>query len=249
MVPQLSLSLVILGVVSGTEYIGEECEVEVASSESVSLLQVRDASLGGFYTDPKYYKPGTFAGTRMVSDATNGIESARLIIIGSDDGATFWTLFGNVLKADAVINLLPIGGSNNSKAKFTSNKLEFEDGSSWTKLVKQDATTMVRYALFTDFGGFYVDPNYYVEGTFAGTCMVSDISGTGAGDAITIVGSYNGVEFWTANGIFSDKQAGKLSVDFSCNDQSTTLTGEYTDGQVVWEDGNIWKRLETPPLA
>merc|ERR1712137_1059790 len=127
-------------------------------------------------------------------------------------------------------------------------KLAFGDGSSWTKLVKQDTTTIVRYALFTDFGGFYVDPNYYVEGTFAGTCMVSDINGN-VGDAITIVGSYNGVGFWTADGDFSNKQAGKLSVDFSCNDQPMTLTGEYTDGQVVWEDGNIWKRLATPPLG
>ena len=77
------------------------------------------------------------------------------------------------------------------------------------------ATTILAAA--PGLGGEYTDPNHYVAGagSFAGTRMVSDNFMDKTTLRITLVGSDDGIEFWTLFGEWIDPTAGKLVIDFS----------------------------------
>ena len=64
-------------------------------------------------------------------------------------------------------------------------------------------------------GGFYTDPNHYQEGSWAGTRMISDLKGDAPSKTITLIGSDDGVAFWTLSGTWLDETRGELTVDFS----------------------------------
>mmetsp|Transcript_77501 Transcript_77501/g.69388 ORF Transcript_77501/g.69388 Transcript_77501/m.69388 type:complete len:175 (+) Transcript_77501:22-546(+) len=89
-----------------------------------------------------------------------------------------------------------------------------------------------------EIGGFYTDPNHYKGiGTFAGTRMVSDFNGV-----ITMIGSDDGIEFWTVTGKYTDKLNGKISMDFTPKN-GPIISGQYMDGYIEWEeDGNKWTK-------
>merc|ERR1711871_33481 len=66
-----------------------------------------------------------------------------------------------------------------------------------------------------NIGGFYHDPNHYKSGTLAGTRMISDEVGSSPSGKLTLVGSDDGIDFWSLSGAWVEKNGGKLTVDFS----------------------------------
>ena len=116
------------------------------------------------------------------------------------------------------------------------------------------ATTILTAA--PGLGGEYTDPEHYVDGasSFAGTRMVSDNFEDKTTSRITLVGSDDGVEFWTLFGEWIDPAAGKLVIDFSPKGGPKDFPGTFaaqTDGsaEITFEDGNKWTRATSPPTS
>merc|ERR1712166_267444 len=62
---------------------------------------------------------------------------------------------------------------------------------------------------------------------------------------ITIVGSDDGIVFWTLFGEWLNPTTGELTVDFSPKGGPADLRGVYTyvaggAGKITWSDNNIW---------
>jgi len=107
--------------------------------------------------------------------------------------------------------------------------------------------------LLPDLGGEYTDPNHYTVGSdsFAGTRMISDHFGDNLTERITVVGTDDGLEYWTLFGEWTDMNTGKLVVDFSPKGGPKGLSGIFSSspkggGQIDWEDGNVWEKASSP---
>lgn len=101
------------------------------------------------------------------------------------------------------------------------------------------------------FGGFWTDPNHYKAGSLAGTRYITDEIGNVSGNHLTLVGSDDGIAFWSLQGEWTNKAAGELTVDFSPKGGPADLKGNFTfrGGQIVWQDGNHWPRFATPNFS
>mmetsp|Transcript_107705 Transcript_107705/g.231885 ORF Transcript_107705/g.231885 Transcript_107705/m.231885 type:complete len:296 (-) Transcript_107705:42-929(-) len=97
-----------------------------------------------------------------------------------------------------------------------------------------------------DMGGFYVDPNHYRKGTFAGTRMLSMREGDKISDAITLVGSDDGEAFWTLRGRVTDPAKGEFVIDFSPKGGPAGLRGTFSQDRLTFADGNSWTRQAAP---
>mmetsp|Transcript_34985 Transcript_34985/g.99157 ORF Transcript_34985/g.99157 Transcript_34985/m.99157 type:complete len:151 (-) Transcript_34985:484-936(-) len=114
-------------------------------------------------------------------------------------------------------------------------------------------------------GGFYTDPNHYEAGSWAGTRMISALQGDAPSSTITLIGSDDGVAFWTLTGSWADEVQGKLVVDFSPKGGPHDLNGTFScyitaglaesgsiagqDCRITWQDGNFWSKLADPPAG
>ena len=108
-------------------------------------FQIKDChtafnDINGLYTDPALYKPGSFAGVRVISDRLGKMMRDELVLVGSDDGITFWSVHGGAW-TDKVEGKFTIGeyvGSINKGPKGTSPMeitLEGHDGPPWVKMM------------------------------------------------------------------------------------------------------------------
>jgi hypothetical protein len=100
-----------------------------------------------------------------------------------------------------------------------------------------------------NLGGFYTDPNHFKSGSFAGTRMISDESGDTPSDRITLIGSDDGLKFWTLYGSWTDKAALKINVDFSPKGGPANFNGTVVPQGISWQDGNHWTRLGVPTFS
>ena len=82
-----------------------------------------NSGIGGFYKDPNHYKEGTLTGTRMISDQFgNAASDDKITLIGSDDGAEFWTLNGtwsDRTTGSFVVDFSPKGGPSDLSATYS----------------------------------------------------------------------------------------------------------------------------------
>merc|ERR1712166_390430 len=110
------------------------------------------------------------------------------------------------------------------------------------------------FAAAPSLGGEFTDPNHYVSGagSFAGTRMISDNFAEKTTRRITLIGSDDGVNFWTLFGHWINPAEGKMEVDFSPKGGPSSLKGTFTSatdgsGKITWSDANVWNRAATPP--
>ena len=88
----------------------------------------------------------------------------------------------------------------------------------------------------SDVGGVWEDGN-------GGTFIVSDFAGDAPSTSVTVIGSANGVDFWTVRGYFLDAAKTSLSLDFATRASgSADFRGEYSQatGVIRWDDGTTW---------
>mmetsp|Transcript_79889 Transcript_79889/g.225933 ORF Transcript_79889/g.225933 Transcript_79889/m.225933 type:complete len:129 (-) Transcript_79889:111-497(-) len=100
------------------------------------------AVVGGFYIDPNHHKPGTFAGTRMISDEKGDTPSDTITLVGSDDGKSFWSLAGtwtDKAQGKLSVDFSPKGGPSDLKGTCSEDKITWQDGNSWQRLGKPEA--------------------------------------------------------------------------------------------------------------
>lgn len=57
--------------------------------------------IGGLWLDPNHYTDdGTMKGTRFISDYYGSSSSSTITVIGTDDGSSYWTLYGQYTSDD-----------------------------------------------------------------------------------------------------------------------------------------------------
>lgn len=199
-------------------------------------------TLGGFYVDPNHYSGDTYAGTRMIADHPAHGTAEEITMVGSDDGRNFWTVngrFTSVSKGELVLDLSTKGGPKSLSGKFDSEhgkpKIRWPDGNQWDRKYEPPLPANTPSGLAGEVGGFYTDPNHYMEGTFTGTRFVSCPSG----GIVTLVGTDDGDHFWAVPGTYSGDS---ITVDFSSKGGPSDFGGTYKDGVISWADGNKWSR-------
>ena len=56
---------------------------------------VDDSDIGGLWLDPNHYDgDGTLKGTRFISDIEGKTASNTITVIGTDDGVSYYTIYG-----------------------------------------------------------------------------------------------------------------------------------------------------------
>jgi len=209
------------------------------------------ADIGGFYVDPNHYKKGTFAGTRMLSMRKGDTVSDEITLVGSDDGESFWTLRGRITsKGKFVIDFSPKGGPADLHGAFSQDRLTFSDGNAWSRLRSPDCDAAgCASSAQGHLDGFYTDPNHYRKGSFAGVRMISNKEGDLATGRITLVGSDDGVLFWTLHGKLTHETEGGLVIDFSPKGGPANLAATFSGSSITYQDGNVWSRQAAPDCA
>lgn len=224
-----------------------EHRTEVKLSNITQLIEpTREiGEIGGFYTDPKLYSSaaGSFAGCRMISDIMGDTPSTRLTLIGSDNGEDFWTIYGNWTdKANGIFTVEFSATLGKISGKLSSGTISWKSGEVWTRMGAPAFQTDVDASGKKTIAGFYHDPNHFKEGSWGGTRMISDDYGSLPTNTLTLIGSDDGVKFWTILGQWTDKSKGELSVDFSPKGGPPRLAGVLSSGRITWTDGNGWSR-------
>jgi len=84
----------------------------------------------GLYIDPDLYKPGSFAGIRVMSDRLGKIIRDELCVIGTDDGVEWWSIEGGSFTEKEA------GSFCVGKLTGTCHNgvIQFEDGKEWIKM-------------------------------------------------------------------------------------------------------------------
>lgn len=213
-----------------------------AFSAPVRQMQV----LQGFFTDKNHYEPGTWKGTRMITDAEGVTSGTTITLLGSDDGVSFWKVAGVFTdKAAGMVSIdfSPKGGPAGIEATWANSRLIFGDGNYWQLMVQWDIPR--RAADEPDASplqGFFMDRNHYKVGTWEGTRMITDAEGTTSGDVLTLLGSDDGCTFWKVAGTFTDKAAGKVTIDFSPKGGPAGIEATWAHGKLTFGDGNYWEK-------
>lgn len=101
-------------------------------------------------------------------------------------------------------------------------------------------------------GGLYAVEGY--DGSsWAGTRFVTDAVGHTSGVNVTVIGSDDGLTFWTMTGAFRSDgstwtpSSGRLSLGRSPEDATAAARAERD--AIVWADGRRWSRVAAPPRA
>ena len=86
-------------------------------------------------------------------------------------------------------------------------------------------------------GGVFTDPNHFQKGTFAGLRMITDNQGDAPSNTITLLGSDDGAKVWQLKGAWTDKEFGKMVIDFSPKGGPSDLTGTFScdpECKITW---------------
>jgi hypothetical protein len=105
----------------------------LASSEfdlAVATKHPAFNNVNGLYVDPLVYKPGSFAGIRVVSDRLGKILRDEICVVGTDDGKEWWSLDGGAF-VDKVKGKFSVGSLSGTCHNGT---IKFDNGKEWTKM-------------------------------------------------------------------------------------------------------------------
>ena len=93
-----------------------------------------DIQFDGVYADPDIWTGG-LGGLRFVSHRTGKVDGISITVVGTDDGATFFTLHGAVRIEDSFfVDFTPIGGEKKWDGIQIRGALLWPDGGKWVKV-------------------------------------------------------------------------------------------------------------------
>lgn len=215
--------------------------------------------LGGLFVDDNHPVPAgqscdyvvcSWSGVRFVSDAAgdeidtqSNQSSSTITIIGTDDGETWYTIYGHFVDDSSrrlVVDFSPIGGPAARAGIADNGMIHWDDGGWWTRtlnappaaaLAVTNATHAGVEGPFQDFklastpsngsilayNGAWTAPPPYPGGNLR---IFSDRFGNApsvTGSRITVVGTDTpgGELWWVLTGRWLDRPAGILSIDFA----------------------------------
>merc|ERR1719291_1246254 len=120
-------------------------------------------SLGGVYTDSQKTNGSGLSGIRMIAEHPD--KAGRFVIIGTDEGALFWTLTARF--SDRAAGVLQVdfsfkGGAPDVNATLNDSGIVWPDGNIWAKSTSMPSKANSK-SLDYDIGGLYKDPNHFDE--------------------------------------------------------------------------------------
>ena len=197
-------------------------------------------------------------GIRVISDAVGEVPGKLLTLMGTDDGETFWQLKGaKGTNGDLVLDFSPKGGPAGLAASWrlttAGGKISFSDGNDWLRV---DASFAPNGPDFTPrvipeagppgiIQGIFADAAHWdkTKQSFAGLRFISDSVGVMPGRTLTIIGTDDGVSFWTLAGTKGNDVT--LNLDFSPKGGPANLMTEWdaAKGRLIFSDGNYWTRV------
>jgi hypothetical protein len=93
--------------------------------------------VNGLYVDMSLFKPGSFAGIRVVTDQIGKIKRDEICVVGSDDGEEWWSLEGGSYSNKDVGNTFKGWGCfciGSQQGTYKNSQIKFETGEEWTKM-------------------------------------------------------------------------------------------------------------------
>jgi hypothetical protein len=100
-----------------------------------------NGEIQGCFTDAGHFDAHnlSWAGTRFISNLCGSEPGDDIVLVGSDDGETVWTLKGKYSdrsKGELSIDFSPKGGPPTLKGRFSHAKgrLTWEDGNFWSQI-------------------------------------------------------------------------------------------------------------------
>ena len=224
---------------------------------SANLYKLKDPWFGGL----------RFLGQRQSSQNT---KDPNFVCIGCDDGIHFWTLTGtftdltekpNKITMDFTpkapgVGLLQCGFDSQAGAIHFYEDDGRTIGNTWRRLqATMDSNFALeqqfQHAAFNDVNGLYVDPETFnqtkkvsTSSKFAGIRVVSDRLGKYIRDEICVVGTDDGVTWWsTSGGAFTNKFKGEFTMG-SPSSPGTMMTAKCKNGTIDIQDGDAkWIKM------
>ena len=115
-------------------------------------------------------------------------------------------------------------------------------GNTWSRLKPSPdfgLEIQMKHAAFNDVNGLYVDPKIFdmqqKDNNFAGIRIVSDRLGKYIRDEICVIGTDDGIEWWSiSGGSFTDRSKGEFTI-------GSSKTAKCSSGTIQLNDGNDTK--------
>ena len=194
-----------------------------------------------------------YGGLRFLGRAN--ADSTNFLCIGCDDGIHFWTLTGafaaDAAPGDAVkkvtmdftpkapgVGFLQCGFDDSAGALHFYEDDASTIGNTWSRLKPSpdfDLERQMKHAAFNDVNGLYVDPDIFdkKKDDFAGIRIVSDRLGKYIRDEICVIGTDDGIEWWSiSGGSFTDRAKGEFTIGASkaakCSSGTIQMDGSDT---------------------
>ena len=210
------------------------------------------ADVGGFY-QKLYQTPPTesLAGSYMLSVQSRFATVSPIVVAGNANGSAFHTMNGTFDRSGSRFTVaFPSGAMNGT---LVDERITWDGGDVWLlqatpafQLAAASADSLG--GKYTDreasLSGMYTDPAHYQAGSFAGTSIVSfDEPGSVAG-AFTMVGSNDGLDFWSVRGNFTPA-SGAVVIDLSPLGGEASVDGTFAKGTLRLGAQRVWEAQVT----
>jgi hypothetical protein len=204
------------------------------------------ADVGGFY-QKLYQTPPTesLAGSYMLSVQSRFATISPIVLAGNADGSAFHTMNGIFDRSSSRFTVVfPSGAMNGT---LVDERIAWDGGDVW--LLQATPAFQLADSLGgnTDRGwslnGMYMDPAHHQAGSFAGTSIVSYDEPDSLVGAFTMVGSNDGLDFWSVRGNFTPA-SGAVVVDLSPLGGESSVDGMFAKGTLRLGAQRIWEAQE-----
>ena len=222
---------------------------------ALSLASVA-AHGAGVWTDPKHaLGDGSLAGLRFVAESPPHV----LTLVSTDNGVDWYTLHGScsgVGMTTITIDFAPKGGPSEplsgtwGSTEAGGATITWPDGNVWSMAVAPTAAWQ-RPTPLDDHQGLFADASLRTDG-FAGTRILAEFPP----HQLTVVGSDDGVAWWSARGNCSGPHMRNILIDFDVLRQpmggARDLHGKWisaaahgSTATIAWDNGATWSKNPT----
>jgi hypothetical protein len=215
----------------------------------VALVGVvaRASAQAGVWLDPFWFENDTVTtGLRFMAGGA-GHYRGDLTLLGTNDGAHWFTLYGRSELGRILVDFQPVGGETRTATWVADGTLHWSDGNLWSSYAPYPTPGALKDYGYAYPVGFFKDPHHFKEQShsFVGVRIISEWPAK----VWTIIGSDDGnpFHFWnvTGNSIDTGDRLSEIHFDFSPKGGPADLVGKWDPvaRTITWPDGNVWSPL------